>query len=399
MKHKVNWIKEYRRKYQLQKEGYLEKLHDFEEQIKDYKNYLEPGQYYLTSTPRLMLYKDTQESRLFIKSLSKHIQFKQPRKKEGTFYYRVYRFFVTCVVRVIDHFITRELFIMVHNDTPDVFQGSFVMSLHGHPNRFKLFDFKAYQSLTVGQDFVDLMKLKEYHTLFADYFDSPIMNIDEERQIILEEMVTTLPYSEWTYQDADAVIKEILTRYTHYVLSIKERYLKFISVKELTLKHPRLASSTEHQSLLDTYLKPYLNDKETLIPAHGDLYFFNILKSKVSGRNHVIDFEHARPLPFYYDGVWLILSAVYNSNDATYLNHFLEGYYDVYFDKLFKAVKQTFVNEKKRKYLFISLYIVQFYLHHELIPEMTEDQFKNHLQSRRDMFEQLESFIKSSKTL
>ena len=389
MKHKLNWIKEYRRIYQLQKEGHFEKLAELKKHIKDHERYLESGLYYLTYKPRLMLHTKTRESRIFIKNLSKHVQFKSSFNKEGTLFYRLYRMFVRSVVYVMDCLILKQLYIHIHNESPDAFQGTLIMSLNGHPNRFKLFNFKAYQSLTVGQDLVDLAKLKEHHALFANYFDSPIMNIDEERQIILEEMVTTLPYSEWTYHDADVVIKEILTRYTHYVLSIKERYLNSVSVQVLLQKNPRLASNAVHRSLVDTYLKPYIIDKEIIIPAHGDLYFFNILKSKVSGRNHLIDFEHAHPLPFYFDGVWLIVSSLFNSSDATYLKHFLEGRYDVYFEKLFKAVKQTFTSENKLKYLYMSLYIAHFYRNHELIKNMTEEQLNNHLTSGKAMFEQL----------
>jgi len=397
LKHKFNWVKEYRRIYHIQKELIDDKFAELKENLKPYETYLKAGRYRVVFTPRLMVFQDDANARFFLHNLKKHVRFKFGHHVEQSVYSKVRSWLITQLVKLMQRRVINSQSIHIDPQTSHEFNGSFLLTLNGQ--RFKIFDFEAYQSVTVGYELTDLKQLKEYHTLFKDYFDSPLLKIDLYRQTILEDIVTTMPYQEWTYSDAQLVIKEFLTRYSHYVLGIKEKYWHETPLDKIVSSVSFLQHNAQHQALVQTYLKSFLNEKLPISPAHGDLYFFNILKSKVSGRNHLIDFEHAQPLPFYFDGVWLILSAVFNSDDDTYLKHFFAGTYDHYFDTLFKAAKQRYAVEDKPKYCFISLYLANFYRNKDIFSEMESSQLDHHLDTAVKSFEKLEALIASYGTL
>ena len=351
-RHKI--VKEYQRIYQIQEEIILKKLQTIMDHIEPYKKYLKNGNYRFVTHPKELLIIQDRTNRNFLKKLEKQLFIRKSSSSESKIKLRLFLFFKQIILKKMRNDILKRNEVTLYTDNKDSFQGSLLMNMHGQ-HQFKIFDFTHSQTLTVGIKKDELKELSSYHNLFFDYFSTPIKEINVEEQLIYEDIITTVPYANWSYDEANLVIIEMFSSYTKYLKNLNKNYIKEKSLENIIASKLHKSQVKFFKRLAKSHLNNLWDKPQLLVPAHGDLYFSNILKSEVSGKHYLIDYEHANDYVFYFDCMWTLLSPFIIMDDDTYLINYLKGDYDSLFIELFSSLDETFELKYRDQYLIVSL--------------------------------------------
>ncbi|WP_165786631.1 phosphotransferase [Heyndrickxia camelliae] len=243
----------------------------------------------------------------------------------------------------------------------DNFSGSVyrpVRSITGYSDS-RIFDFdhqKVLNLFATRSDFYSTLKNYEY---FQEFFPLPkILSKDEENLSVIEELIQFQQYSEWDEHDKCYIIDEIFKKYIHYFHACKKR--ENVLYNKLSSFLPSDRESYEIQWFIDEIHPMLLNMKYPCLKLHGDLWTANImLIKKDSNQIYVIDWEYSNEYLFFYDFFNLMWLEVYVNHNEFYLNKYVRGEMDIYFEKIFAIFDLTFQKEHRLGYLYI--FFLNFY--------------------------------------
>lgn len=150
---------------------------------------------------------------------------------------------------------------------------------------------------------------------------------------------------------------------------ILDRTIKYFNVvsekQEYVLKTPiQILQGLPKDDVIINYIKEKINPslKDTTFPfikLHGDMWASNILIEDVTYKIRYIDLEHSKQLIFFYDIFLMMWIRFFYKNDSTYIEEFLNGKYDNYFNDIFKQFNIEY-NEQYRMNYFNIFFLIYF---------------------------------------
>lgn len=226
----------------------------------------------------------------------------------------------------------------------------------------KIFDLSSNKVLSIFLNKKDYKSFLDSNQYFKEHFPLPkiLYNNDEELSII-EELIVFQPNRLWMKEDYLYVIEDIFKRYITYAEACKEN-VKYCFI-----------SPTDYMKIFEINDDKYISEIRSKIPKdllsihlpalrlHGDLWTTNILVQKSDRYSiHYIDWEFSQDLLFFYDFFNLMWVEVYNHNNYLYIDNYVNGMYDHYFNELFLIYNLKY--EPKFRMEYFHVFFLQFYL-------------------------------------
>ncbi len=233
-----------------------------------------------------------------------------------------------------------------------------VRSTSGYGDR-RIFDIKNNKVLTIFTDRKDYQAvLATYHN-FKDYFSMPnILWIDDERQLIIEELILFHPTSFWSEKDHDNVLDTVFERYLEYFRYCeKSQTFTTFSTNDIEFS---LIEEEELLFIKEEISKEILDFKIPFVMIHGDLWTSNILLEKSDDYEmKLIDWEYSKELLFFYDFFTLIWLEFYMNNNQYYFKKYINGEYDHFFTEIFSVFELSF--KPTYRFEYFHLFFLYFY--------------------------------------
>ncbi len=306
--------------------------------ILDNQHFLKTGKYKVNTAYKKMGYISSDDSLTFLKKNQYQLQ-----REKGLFFK-----FKLLFRKTIESFYT----INIKNDNE--YDSTLLMVTNN--NDLKLFNFEKNIIYNVFFDKIMYDKIKDAYNTFKFFFDIPLLNCIDEKQIIVEKYIEFIPYRQLSKIQLNNIIKKMFDNYYLYFLRLKKKDYEWIMVKDLVNELVKDVDKNNAEVIEKLKNKISLNnykDKFPFMKCNGDMVFSNILFN--NDKPYFIDWEHVNNYIFFYDHLNNIIMEAKNGNNK-YLNKYLKGKYDKNFQKSFSLFNIKF-NKKKRAY-YLDLLII-----------------------------------------
>lgn len=295
-------------------------------------------------------------------------------------------------IRVIIYFLRRTLFRKkVIIPEQDLYLSEFsgnvlrpVRSSNGYSDS-KIFDLKHNKVLSIFTDRKEYSTVVQTYDFFNRHFPMPnILWTNEDRLLIMEELVLFQPKNTWEEEDYEWVISDLFKRYYVYFNECKTKG-NFTYKSPTELLNPLIANSeiqfigsTIHPELIDMKI-PYLK-------LHGDMWTSNTLLLKAEKTQiKYIDWEYSKDFWFFYDLFNMMWLEYYVNNNFSYVKRYITGDYDEDFKKIFSLFHLHFQPEFKLDYL--NLFFLNFFK--ERLVNLNEVDKKDSLNKYKGLLEKV----------
>ena len=212
-----------------------------------------------------------------------------------------------------------ECLILSSNNLPKIFSSTHVLT------------FLSYSHI---------QKLKRVNEYVKNYFNTTY--IEFKRDMVIEKFIM---------DEKTINLDELNTVYTLcFKFYQSQQYeIKKIDIKVLENNYNKLTQ--ENKDFIEKLIQ-FANQKIPFIYTHNDIHFENILKS--NNRFFFIDWEYFDKNLFFYDYLnILFVSALKGKKE--FLDMYLRGGLDCYFDKLFDIFNIKYCKKKRNEYLYMYL--------------------------------------------
>lgn len=233
-----------------------------------------------------------------------------------------------------------------------------VRSTSGYGDR-RIFDIKNNKVLTIFTEKKDYEAVLQTYCNFKEHFSMPtILWTDDERNLIIEELISFHPTCLWSEIDYANVFNTIGESYRQYFQTCKKnRAYSIFTPNDLVLA---LSEYEELYFIQKKISKEFLQQKFPCVIMHGDLWTSNTLLEK-SGDFQIklIDWEYSKELLFFYDFFTLMWLEYYMNNNQFYFDKYVKGEYDNYFVEIFSIFDTFFQSAHRLEYF--HLFFLFFY--------------------------------------
>jgi len=223
----------------------------------------------------------------------------------------------------------------------------------------KIFDIKNKKVLTIYAHKEDYQTVLAHYAYFKEYF--PVTSIywkDDEKQLIMEELIFFQPNKIWEEEDFLYVMETVFHHYANYLNTCKVNglysYHTLSSVLESLQDDPKI-----------DYIKSKISPELQSLPIpsvklHGDLWTSNILlMNGTQNQLKYIDWEFSNELYFFYDFFCMMWLEVYMKENYIYIEKYVRGDYDYHFGQIFSLFHLTFDSRLRNAYFHI--FFLAFY--------------------------------------
>lgn len=223
---------------------------------------------------------------------------------------------------------------------------------------FKVFDLVNEYAISIFFDKYRYDRTIDNYKELNAYFAMPsIISMDPHNLIIIEELIDYKANALWDDSDYSYVIQDIFDSTIKYfdMASGKSEYILKTPMQILE----ELPKDDIIVSYLNNNIDPSLKSmKFPFIKLHGDMWESNILIENTTRKINYIDFEDSERLILFYDIFYMIWTIFIDYNNLTYIERFLTGEYDNYFNNIFLRFNIEYKKEYKRDYfnIFLLLY-------------------------------------------
>lgn len=302
------------------------------------KKYLVSGNYYIVGGSKRIAFRKSNRSFNFIENNNLHV-IRTSKTKDSLlkkmFKYILYKF---SVIKIIN------------NCRKPNYLGEVVMFTR--TNDFKIFSFDEHKVMTFMKDNENYLKIKDTVNAFKGKFPITIIDFYDLEQAIIEEYIDFKPYRDWSSQERTNVLNYIFMNYEDYFKQISNP--DYVCTENLINKFLGEVGTND----LIGNIQKILASSDRLINwpilrLHGDLGFNNILLS--SNKIFFIDWEDSKEHIFFYDLLNVFLFEYIFHNDKSYLEKYVNGFYDDKLYILFEAMNIEFCSRKKINYFAVFL--------------------------------------------
>ncbi|MFS0775524.1 hypothetical protein ABC255_05795 [Neobacillus sp. 3P2-tot-E-2] len=234
-----------------------------------------------------------------------------------------------------------------------------VRSSNGYSDS-KIFDLSQNKVLSIFSDEHAYQSVIENYEYFKVHFPLPaILWKNNERLLIMEELVLFQPRNTWTQEDYLFVMNDIFDRYfIYYKECIKKENHSFNTPLDLLNS---LKKHSEINFIKNQITPEILQMKIPYIKLHGDLWTSNTLLTKTNTRQvKYIDWEYTNELIFFYDIFNMIWLEFYVNNNGLYLEKYTKGEYDFYLKRIFSLFNITF--NAKYRIDYFNIFFLNFFI-------------------------------------
>lgn len=229
----------------------------------------------------------------------------------------------------------------------------FLVSNNGE-NEGKIFDFENNKIATCFVSLENLETKLKYYDKFKDYFQIPkIISTDKKNKIVIEELINFESEENWSIEDYKRLMDYIQKIYASYVLNIYNvgKY-KFKNTLEIVKAVECINPNINLKGILDIS-NENLHKEYPYLDMHGDLWAGNILyvNDNTGNSYYFIDWELSNEFIFFYDIFWLMKDEAISNSNFYYIETYLAGGYDEFFEKYFRIFDLVFIHSDRFWYL------------------------------------------------
>ena len=218
----------------------------------------------------------------------------------------------------------------------------------------KIFDFKNNTVLVISWDENNYKNKIHNYNYFNKYFLIPkIIKHEDNKQVIIEELINFKTNTIWEKEDSEYVIKDMFNRYIEYFVECKKS-------NKYSMESPlRFVDDIPKENLISSFINENISNEITklkfpFVKLHGDLWASNILIDNKDNKNiYYIDWERSKKFIFFYDFFSLMWNDAYVKQDYTYAYEYISGKFDDYFIRIFRLFDINFVEKYRIEYLSI----------------------------------------------
>lgn len=249
-------------------------------------------------------------------------------------------------------------------------------------NFVKAFDFQNNKVHTFIGNEKEYLETKQNYIYVSEHFLTPFETHDDNNNVITEKIINFIVYREWNYDLKDKVADQVFKDYIRYftklssvnpVIKTKEEFFEESKIR-ISLSKDSNINLNSHSCLVKEDLPKYF--------INGDLYFNNLL---YDGTIYYIDWEYAGYYTFFFDIIHLIFVEAAMNKDSYYLNKFLNGEYDLNFERLFKSVGLKY--NPHLKFTYILEYSLEALRNYE--KKLTNENFEHIYQNYKDKINEI----------
>lgn len=308
------------------------------------------GNYYYTNFPRTIYYKKSKESLNFLKKLRKEFYHKRTFLQK---FKHLLRITLTPLV-----FLKPRFKINKHGNRelgPERTRGSLIIILNTRSGvKIINFDRQIIISKLNNPRLAIVSKNYEYFSLLS----SPIIDIDQENNIVNEKLIEYIPFKEMSYKLFNKNLIEYFNDALSYLKSIPKDKILSKSTKELCklYENEYISNSFNLKILKELNLMDAIRNLPRLyyVDFVGDLAFVNILFS--SSGYYLHDLESKSKLNFIDIFLVFIKDLVHGYNYDMPVKNIRSGYYDKYFERLFDIFGYTYEKKYLNEYVYLSFF-------------------------------------------
>lgn len=221
----------------------------------------------------------------------------------------------------------------------------------------KIFDFSNRKVLKIYFAEKEFDKTIQDYNDFKSYLSTPeILFYDSKGKMIIEELIVYKPYKKWSKDDSIKVITDIFERYIIYCQSCKSKGKVFYK-KPISLLDGFTREDKVKTFIIGATNEEIMNMEFPFLKLHGDLWAPNILLN--NNQINYIDFEFADNYIVFYDIFWFIQDQVINHQNYYYLEEYIAGTFDPYFQKMFQIFDLVF--DERYRLDYVNLYFANVY--------------------------------------
>lgn len=222
----------------------------------------------------------------------------------------------------------------------------------------KIFNIKDKQVLSVYVKLDDLKKKIQNYEYFGNYFKIPKINsYDFIKKTTIEELIDSKPKNDWNDFDYTQVIDTIFNSYAEYYKKYAQNnIIKTKPLGEITTRLYEDKVLSDLSTKIVNKISENMKVKELpQMYQHGDLWLYNTMLSKNSKEVYFIDWEHSEDYFLFYDLFWWIQNEAIYNNNLSYLENYVSGQYDSYFECICCLKDYSFNYQNRKDYLYIFL--------------------------------------------
>ena len=256
----------------------------------------------------------------------------------------------------------RKLIIPDHEGCLEEFKGTVYLpagSSNGYCN-VKIFDMERRKVLSILSNPKDYQVVIDNYLYFKPFFPLPnITWMDEDRLLMMEEMVTFHPKKAWVDRDFLLVFEKVAELYQNYFFICKQegRY-NMLTPLDMISSLPQVPEVMDEKNKISPEL---LVSFMPCLKLHGDLWTANSLLDKENEQIYLIDWEFSHTLLFFYDMMHIMWIEYFTDQNIFYIEKYFNGEYDSYFCSMFANFDLPFNPELRVDYF--RIFFLCFYGH------------------------------------
>jgi len=245
------------------------------------------------------------------------------------------------------------------------FEGDLLMKTRN--GDVKIFNFEESLVLTLIQDKKKYKMLKDNYNFFHQYYNIPIVKMNDGKQYFIEKLINFRPYRYWSSGENDLAVKSVYEGISKQSKDMDKEEANYMSTGFLM---EQLLDRLKDEAIIEAIgliipAEKY-KDQWPIIRCHGDLNFNNIL---IDERDiFFIDWDDVMDCSFIYDFMNCIFVDAMYGDSYYFLDKYMKGGYDEYLVNLFNIWSLTFNPEHRGYYLCV--YIAERVLNFELVQNL-----------------------------
>lgn len=194
----------------------------------------------------------------------------------------------------------------------------------------------------------DYHKLKLTHIRFAHFFNTPVVDFNDDENLIKELLIDAKHIMSLSVNEKQGILTSYLNNFKNYLYDCKKKgdliHLSYcerwpsVDTKNSIIKDLNLQYQIEFEKIKWPY-----------VLCHGDFYIKNIL---INERNFfLIDWEHSDKHIFFYDALHFMVLQAMKYSDFSLLDLYFNGYYDGCLTNIFEILDIKYTPKKRIVYL------------------------------------------------
>jgi hypothetical protein len=316
--------------------------------------YLRNGKYRLSGKTKNILHRNTRQTNDFV---DKYLSNLKPLED-----YKIKKInFINRMKHLISIFFYKALlvfnYIKINSSkrSKKFFQGDLIIILRGN-NRYKIVDFQSKEIITFESDGKKLNSIRNGFKHFGVHFNTTIIEINQEKKFIREQLVDYVPYQFLTTKRKMEIYDNLLENILKCLSNIDKTIIKKIKIEEIIENIKKNYNDDNLTKFINQcFSNDFLRTEFSLTIQHHDINFANLLIKKDT--YFLIDFEWTQNSIFFIDIFRIFDSEIdlFRGRDPFLLNELRQGSFNEKIKLIFKLFEVNYDSKLLSDYILFSV--------------------------------------------